>query len=166
MNWRPERRNELPKDTQEFYGKVTETVKHMNYLSNLLFKWGCVHRSKWSAEQWKLEPDNLLTQNSAMCSHWLVFQFDFSLLVLCGAQDDPPWSQQGSQAGTTAMWRTLGCNHSLAASQAATSSASQLCLPTSPVLVFTQTEEIGSSVSAFRKEFFLFSVSWLRILDS
>lgn len=69
---RPEWGNELPKDTQEFYGKVTETLKHINYLSNLLFKWGFMHRRRWSAEQWKLEPVNLLTQSNAMCSQRLI----------------------------------------------------------------------------------------------
>lgn len=83
-----------PKTHRNSMAKWQRTVKHMNYLSNLLFKWGCVHRSKWNAEQWKLEPDNLLTQNSAACTHWLIFQFDFSLLALCCPQDDPPWSQQ------------------------------------------------------------------------
>lgn len=50
----------MAKEMQEFYGKVTETLKPINYLSYLLFKWGCVHRSEWSAEQWKLEPVNVL----------------------------------------------------------------------------------------------------------
>lgn len=52
---------------------------------------GVVHRSMWSAEQWKLEPVNLAAQSSALCSHQLIFQFDFSLLAQCGTQADTPW---------------------------------------------------------------------------
>jgi len=67
VNWRPERGNELSKVSHEFCGNVTETLKHINYLSYLLFKWRCVHRSERSAEQWKLQPVNLLPQSSATC---------------------------------------------------------------------------------------------------
>lgn len=65
---------------------------------------GAVHRSMWSAEQWKLEPVNLTAQSSALCSHQLIFQLDFSLLVLCGGKADTPWFQKDSWAGPRAMW--------------------------------------------------------------
>lgn len=64
---------------------------------------GAVHRGVWGAEQWKLEPVNLSAQSSSLCSHQLIFQFDFSLLALCGAQADTPWFQKDSWAGPTAM---------------------------------------------------------------
>lgn len=57
---------------------------------------GVVHRGIWSAEQWKLAPVILPAQSSALCSHQLIFQFDFSLLALCGAHADTPWFQKGS----------------------------------------------------------------------
>lgn len=60
---------------------------------------GVVHRSMWSAEQWKLEPVNLAAQSSALCSHQLIFQFDFSLLAQCGAQADTPWLQRSHGLG-------------------------------------------------------------------
>lgn len=65
---------------------------------------GAVHRSMWSAEQWKLEPVNLTAQSSALCSHQLIFQLDFSLLVLCGGKADTPWFQKDLWAGPRAMW--------------------------------------------------------------
>lgn len=85
--WAEAQSEEMPKDTQEFYGKVTETLKHISYLGNLLFKWGFMHRSKWSAEQWKLEPVNLLVQSSAMCSHQLIS----SLTPVCSPAWCPGW---------------------------------------------------------------------------
>lgn len=119
-----------------------------------------------SAKQWKLEPVNLLTQRSAICSRWLIFQFDFSLLAPCGTLVDKPWVQHGSRAGTTATWRSLGCNHSLAAWWAATSSALSCTCPQLLPQCPQGQRSLDLPVSAFMKMFFVSSLSCLWILDA
>lgn len=105
VNWRPEKRSELLKGMKKLYGKVMETLKYINYLSNLLCKWIYMHRSKWSANQRKFVPVNPLTQSNTTCSQQLISQFDFSLLILWGAQAHTPLFKQGWLAGTATTWR-------------------------------------------------------------
>lgn len=56
------------KGMKKLYGKVMETLKYINYLRNLLCKWIYMHRSKWSANQWKSLPVNPLTEQHNMFS--------------------------------------------------------------------------------------------------
>lgn len=100
---------------------------------------GVVHRSMWSAEQWKLEPVNLAAQSSALCFHQLIFQFDFSLLAQCGAQADTPWLQRS---------HGLAHSHVKAVAAALTDEQSPLVLLTtlgcSSCLSVPWSEELGS----------------------
>lgn len=54
-----------------------------------------MHRSKWSANQWKSVPVNPLTQSNITCSQQLISQFGFRLLILWGAHAHTPLFKRG-----------------------------------------------------------------------